>query len=326
MGLWSRFSPTVLEESEKKLMEYSGVEYEQARVEINQGNYLYCLRCGDPSNPPMILLHCYCGAGLFFYKILKQLSAEYNIFLPDHIGMGRSSRPSFTALSTYEAETFFVEALESFRRIMNLDKFVLAGHSFGGYVSGCYALRYSQHVTKLLLLSPAGVTERPSQAAHIESTWKFSWINKFLHFFWAQNVSLIEILRKTGPLTGVLLKSYMKYNVPENERPALKNFLEQVNLLPGSGEHGISYILDFQLWPYSPLCRRLPELSIPIAFFYGDSDWIVNDGGYSTQTLSRSTVMVYIIKNAGHHMYWDNHDELLEKMLEALHLMDNSTD
>ena len=306
-------------------MEYSGIEYERRRVEISKGNFLYCLRCGDPSSPPMILLHGYCGSGLIFYKILKQLSAEYNIYLVDQVGMGRSSRPRFKALSTYETENFFVEAIESFRQIMGLDKFVLAGHSFGGYVSGCYAIRYSQHVTKLLLLSPAGVSERPSEVVEVDFDWKFRWLNKFLHFFWVKNISLIDILRKTGPFSGMILNGYIngRYNVPKNETDALNNFLEQVNLFPGSGEHGISYILDFSLWPYSPLCRRLPEISIPIAFFYGDRDWVVNDGGYSTQKLSKSNVMVYIISNSDHHMYWDNYDELLEKMLEALHLMDN---
>jgi cardiolipin-specific phospholipase len=40
----------------------------------------------------------------------------------------------------------------------NLDSFVLAGHSFGGYVSGLYALKYPHHVKKLLMLSPLGIT------------------------------------------------------------------------------------------------------------------------------------------------------------------------
>ena len=42
----------------------------------------------------------------------------------------------------------------------DLRNFVLAGHSFGGFVSGHYACRYPQHVKKLLLLSPFGVPKR----------------------------------------------------------------------------------------------------------------------------------------------------------------------
>jgi pimeloyl-ACP methyl ester carboxylesterase len=323
MGLWSRFSPEKLEETGNRLIEYSGAKFSKSKVEVSQGNYMYCLTCGNPSNPPMILLHGYCGSGLIFYKIIKGLSEKYYIYLVDHLGMGRSSRPSFKAFSTFEAESFFVEALEMFRQEVGLESFILAGHSFGGYISGCYSLRYPTRVTKLLLLSPAGVAERPSEIIEDVLSWKFRWVNKFLLFFWIKNISLIEIMRKFGPFSGIVIRSYMKgkYNVEPNELEDVWNFLEQVNLLPGSGENGISYILDFNLWPYSPLCKRLPELSIPIAFFYGDRDWVVSDGGYKTKEISQSQVLIYTISNSDHHMYWDNPKELLEKMLDALNLM-----
>lgn len=42
----------------------------------------------------------------------------------------------------------------------DLTGFVLAGHSFGGFVSGHYTCRYPQHVKKLLMLSPFGVPKR----------------------------------------------------------------------------------------------------------------------------------------------------------------------
>ena len=35
--------------------------------------------------------------------------------------------------------------------------FYLAAHSFGGYIAGNYALKYHQHIKKLLLLSPIGI-------------------------------------------------------------------------------------------------------------------------------------------------------------------------
>ena len=39
----------------------------------------------------------------------------------------------------------------------DLKDFILAGHSFGGYICGHYAVRYPQYIKKLLMLSPAGV-------------------------------------------------------------------------------------------------------------------------------------------------------------------------
>ena len=40
----------------------------------------------------------------------------------------------------------------------------MAGHSMGGYVSTCYALRYPEEIHKLLLLSPVGVPEKPESS------------------------------------------------------------------------------------------------------------------------------------------------------------------
>ena len=79
MGLWSRFSPATLDRASQQLMDYAGVSFTKTLVEISRGNFLYCLKVGDPSKPPMILLHGYCGAGLIFFKILKGLASNYYI-------------------------------------------------------------------------------------------------------------------------------------------------------------------------------------------------------------------------------------------------------
>jgi pimeloyl-ACP methyl ester carboxylesterase len=39
--------------------------------------------------------------------------------------------------------------------------FILAGHSFGGYIGGLYALKYPENVKKLLMLSPIGMNKIP---------------------------------------------------------------------------------------------------------------------------------------------------------------------
>jgi len=44
---------------------------------------------------------------------------------------------------------------------MGLTDFFLAGHSFGGHLAGHYAIKYHQHIKKLLLLSPVGIRPKP---------------------------------------------------------------------------------------------------------------------------------------------------------------------
>ena len=98
-----------------------------------------------------------------FWKIVKPISEKYHLIMIDIIGMGGSSRPVFNFQNPEKIDEFLVEWLEKWRISMgNMEEFVLAGHSFGGYVSGLYALKYPKNIKKLLLLSPLGITRTPT--------------------------------------------------------------------------------------------------------------------------------------------------------------------
>jgi cardiolipin-specific phospholipase len=125
--------------------------------------------------PPAILLHGY-GAGLgFFYQNFPALAQwagrrGSQVHALDWLGMGRSARIPFTVKAkredipgrVAEAESFFIDSLEEWRKKMGLEKMTLIGHSLGAYFSVVYALRYPQRVNKLVLLSPAGVPRDPN--------------------------------------------------------------------------------------------------------------------------------------------------------------------
>src|ERR1700722_5712557 len=86
--------------------------------------------------------------------------------------MGRSARVPFLIKAkkndvearVQEAESFFVESLEDWRKQVGLEKMTLVGHSLGAYLSVVYALGYPTRVSKLILLSPAGVPRDPDNS------------------------------------------------------------------------------------------------------------------------------------------------------------------
>lgn len=82
---------------------------------------------------------------------------------------------------------------------MKLEKFILAGHSFGGYIVGNYALKYYKHIEKLQLISPIGIRVPPenenwehrhqnrAQSGEGPATWvrplvKIVWLKKLSPF------------------------------------------------------------------------------------------------------------------------------------------------
>ena len=81
------------------------------------------------------------------------LSEQRLLYAFDLLGFGRSSRFSFSD-DPIKAESQFIEAIETWRIKMNLTKIILLGHSFGGYLSTLYAMKYSENLKALILEDP----------------------------------------------------------------------------------------------------------------------------------------------------------------------------
>lgn len=111
---------------------------------------------------PLVLMHGM-GSGVGLWALnLESLSKNGPVHAFDVIGFGRSSRPKFPndAMLT---EIEFVEAFEEWRKEMKLNKFILLGHSMGGFLSASYAIQYPHHIQHLILVDPWGFPERPKE-------------------------------------------------------------------------------------------------------------------------------------------------------------------
>ena len=69
-----------------------------------------------------------------------------------------------------------------------LEKFTLMGHSLGGYLAVCYALKYPGRLDKLILASPVGITEarsiqtsgmRVRIAPPVKARWRKKLVSRF---------------------------------------------------------------------------------------------------------------------------------------------------
>jgi cardiolipin-specific phospholipase len=98
----------------------------------------------------LILLHGYLATSVSFYQLLHgdhDLKEHFNVYLLDLPGMGFSRvNTDISAVLNGGAHScikFFVNEIENWRIKIGLERFILLGHSFGGYLAAQYTLTYS---------------------------------------------------------------------------------------------------------------------------------------------------------------------------------------
>lgn len=117
-------------------------------------------RTVDPARPPVVLLHGAGGNHLVWPARMRHM-AQTSVIAIDLPGHGESSLPACATIDT------FTELLRDLVETLELDPFVLAGHSMGGAMALDFALAYPQRLAGLVVIG-AGAT-MPVSAKLVET-------------------------------------------------------------------------------------------------------------------------------------------------------------
>ena len=104
------------------------------------------LEWGDPSSPPMVLLHGLTGHAHTWDLFANSLQNEYHIFALDQRGHGNTGWSDPPQYSTED----FVEDVHALARHWGINQFVLIGLSMGAHNALAYATRHPEMVEKLV--------------------------------------------------------------------------------------------------------------------------------------------------------------------------------
>lgn len=81
--------------------------------------------------------------------------------------MGLSTHHDFQHTTVNEIINYFVESIEKWRIAKGINKLIIIGHSFGGYMGFNYAIKYSERISNLFLVSPMGGTKRTQEEVEL---------------------------------------------------------------------------------------------------------------------------------------------------------------
>ncbi|KAL3233071.1 Protein ECM18 [Nakaseomyces bracarensis] len=330
--------------------------------EINQWHYQN-LNATEVTTPTL-LVHGYAATSTSFFRIFEYLTKSFrDVHAIDLPGNGLSFTPELDIGTTeplplevqdvgkdgkykvsytidenhhkyviQKMEDYYIDRIEQWRLDNKLPSINVVGHSFGGYLSFKYAVKYPRSVNCLALVSPLGMERNlysvnnglysntiyqrdydNCNSPHYDRRFK---LNQFL--FERQ----LRPLRWLGPLGAKLCWNYIRaayQRVPslEYKEYAFETFYGKGGLPPQTAQI-FTKLFNNSLLAKDPILDSLHHLHTKkLLLMYGQYDWMNKNAG----RIMASTVpaaQYAEIPDAGHNIFLDNPDHFSKTLTEFL--------
>ncbi|KAK0428185.1 hypothetical protein QR680_010659 [Steinernema hermaphroditum] len=220
---------------------------------------------------PLVLLHEMGGGVGCWARNIKDFADHRPTYAVDILGFGRSGRYDTSPCATL-TELDYVSALEDWRKAMGIDKMVLLGHQFGGFIASSYSLEHPSRVRHLVLVEPWGFQEEPHTDENLLQDFPV----------WMRGIGALTSLmlplffvRLLGPLgiaPGVFRMfnaSHMKNFAPWKPK-AFSYYFYECNAQDPSGERSFVTMSHF-CWPRRPMIHRFGnvDFKLPVTLIFG---------------------------------------------------------
>ena len=209
--------------------------------------------------PPLLLLHG--GVGLDHTTLrpwLEPLADQATLVFHDLRGNGRSAEPADWSRVTHDT---WVADIDALRAHLGIERLVLLGHSYGGFLALDYALRHPDRVAGLVLCSTAAVMDYLPQAVEDAARRYPDRIEPFLRATAQPPASDEELARIWPAITPLYL-----------HRPSealVDSIVGRVRARAGACRRGF-----FELLPEWDVSGRLGEIRAPTLITVGAHDFI----------------------------------------------------
>lgn len=132
-------------------------------AQINDQNYYYLQRLTPSAKDTVILLHGFSADKSNWLRFVQALPADYNVIALDLLGHGEHpvdlNRDYHIERQVDYVHDFIVHF---FNKPVHL-----VGNSMGGAIASLYAANFPDQVASLMLISPAGIHDIPSEMEHL---------------------------------------------------------------------------------------------------------------------------------------------------------------
>ena len=275
------------------------------RVRLRTGVTLNVAIAGDTANPSVILLHGFPESHRTWRKVAPLLEDRVRLLMPDLRGFGASDRPIDVA--DYSTETLIADIF-ALSDALNVDRFALVGHDWGGAIAWAAALRGNPRIERLAIVnSPHPLIFQKSLIEDEEQRAASQYMNAF------RNPAMEAGVARMG-VDAFFDKSFSKHVdmalISADERQRYIDDWSRPGALTAmfnwyrASQIAVPQIGEDTVMP-DWVERRLPKLHIPVRVIWGLEDKALLPVQLEGIGEVGDDVEVFPLKNVGHFAPWE---------------------
>ncbi len=274
-------------------------------VQVDQAKLFYQ---SFGTGTPIIVLHG--GPGLDQTYLLPQmltLAKDHEVIFYDQRGSGKSLDTNMSP--TYLNTVQFVKDLEALRIQLGLNKVVLLGHSWGGFLAMNYAIAHPDHVSALILMNTGPADYKGQQAFAVEFSKRTQPIKNEISALGNPSAFEQSSSANITKMYKVLFSVYF-YN-PKDESELSLNMTEK------SEKSGFKVleVMNETSWmkPEINLYPQLEKLNVPTLIVHGKEDIIPLWTAEKIKAAIPGAQMI-TLEECGHFSYIEKPDQVFSRI------------
>ena len=285
------------------------------KILINGKFWVWTQKIGD-GKINVLLLHGGPAQSHEYFEIFSKYlpNRGITIYYYDQFGSYFSEQPTKQQLddTTLWKVSRYVEEIEQVRKGLNLNKFFIYGHSYGGLLAIAYSYKYQPHVKGMIF---SDMNPFPNDFDQ-----RISYINN-------QTDSILNATKKYNGLIPNKLKGSSYDNKVYQEAfdsTFTRNFVIRLDKLPDAilrTKIHKNFEVAQKIGPSTfslNYAAMIPKITIPVLLIRGEYDFIISTKQIETLNKLFPNAQYYIVPNAGHICFIDNPSQYFPGLLDFI--------
>ncbi len=276
------------------------------------GHQMHVIDTGPRKGPSgtLVMVHGNPTWSFYYRRLVTHFSNCYRCIVPDHIGMGLSSKPDDQAYS-YTLKQRIADLEDLLEQLCPAGPLTLILHDWGGMIGMGYAARHRSRIAGLVLMNTAafrlpegkplpwslGLCRTPVLGAVAVRTLNL--------FCLGATRQCVKTARLSAADQANLLAPYDSWA----NRIGVHRFVEDIPLRPGDTSYDCVTNIE----------QSLPQfLDCPVRIFWGGQDFVFDDDFLAKWRSVWPQAVVTRFPEAGHYVLEDAHEHIIPQLEEFL--------